>query len=261
MNVETTIITPIFNAEDFLEETLESIRLQTYQQWEALLINDCSTDSSLSIAQSFVEKDSRFRIINRVEGGGAAKARNDGIREAQGRFIAFLDSDDVWLPNKLQEQLDFMKFNDIAFSFSSYQFLTEEGQVTTTVRAPKEVTYSKLLKGNVIACLTAIYDTNKLGKVLMPDIRKRQDFGLWLKITKMGIKGYGLQKPLAYYRLRKGSISSAKFNTMLYTWSLYRNIEKLSIIHSLYYISNHLIGATFKRAKNSLFKAAEVKVR
>ncbi len=252
MNVETTIITPVYNAEDFLEETLNSISKQTYPYWEALLINDCSTDSSMSIAQRFVDKDCRFRIINRAEGGGAAKARNDGIQEARGRFIAFLDSDDVWLPNKLERQIDFMKSNDIAFSFSSYKFLTEDGKVTTEVKAPDEITYSKLIKGNTIACLTAVYDSQKLGKVFMPDILKRQDFGLWLKITKMGVKGYGLQIPLAHYRLRKGSISSAKFSTMLYTWGLYRRVEKLSRFQSIYYISSHLLGAIFKRAKNKI---------
>lgn len=257
MNIETTVITPIYNAEDFLEETLKSISEQTYQDWEALLINDCSTDSSLAIAQRFAEKDSRFKIINRTESGGAAKARNDGISQAKGRFIAFLDSDDVWLSHKLETQISFMKSNDIAFSFTSYKFLTEEGQITTEVKAPKEISYSKLLKGNVIACLTAVYDTEKLGKVLMPDILKRQDFGLWLRITKMGVKGHGLQMPLAHYRLRKGSISSAKFNTMLYTWDLYRSVEKLSLFQSLYYISSHLLGATFKRTKNKLFSSSE----
>ena len=257
MNIETTVITPIYNAEDFLEETLTSISEQSYQNWEALLINDCSTDRSLAIAQRFADKDSRFKIINRIESGGAAKARNDGINQAKGRFIAFLDSDDVWLPNKLEAQIGFMKSNDIAFSFSSYRFLTEEGQITTEVKAPKKITYSKLLKGNVIACLTAVYDTQKLGKVLMPDILKRQDFGLWLKITKMGVTGHGLQVPLAHYRLRKGSISSAKFNTMLYTWDLYRSVEKLSLFQSFYYISSHLLGAIFKRTKNRLFRASE----
>lgn len=254
MKPETTIITPVYNAEKFLTETLESIYEQSYTDWEAILINDNSSDSSLEIAQSFAKRDSRFQVINRNESGGAAKARNEGIRQAKGRYIAFLDSDDVWLPNKLDKQIAYMKTNDVALSYSSYRFLTEDGVVKTEVRVPEQVTYKQLLKGNIIACLTAVYDTNKLGKVLMPDIRKRQDFGLWLKITKMGTVGHGIQMPLAHYRLREGSISSAKFNTMLYTWRLYRDVEKLSRSSSAYYISNHLLGATFKRLKNRLSK-------
>lgn len=251
---ETTIITPIYNAEKFLRETLESISEQSYTDWEAILINDNSNDSSLEIAQSFAKRDPRFKVINRHESGGAARARNDGIRHAKGRYIAFLDSDDVWLPSKLDKQICYMKSNDVAFSYTSYKFLTENGDVKKEVKAPKRVTYKKLLKGNVIACLTAVYDTDKLGKVLMPDIRKRQDFGLWLKITKMGITGYGIQEPLAHYRLREGSISSAKFDTMLYTWRLYREVEKLPLASSAYYISNHLFGALIKRLKNILSK-------
>jgi teichuronic acid biosynthesis glycosyltransferase TuaG len=250
MNIETSIITPIYNAEYFLEETLNPIKDQSYQDWESILINDNSADKSLEIANKFVQLDSRFKIINKSESGGAAKARNSGIKEAKGRFIAFLDSDDVWYPEKLTEQLSFMKEKDIAFSYSSYHFLTEQGKITGAVTAPATITYKQLLKGNVVACLTAIYDTDKLGKVFMPDILKRQDFGLWLKITKTGVTGYGLQKPLAKYRLRTGSISHAKFNTMLYTWNLYRKVEGLSFILSIKYISSHLLTASIKRLKN-----------
>ncbi len=250
---ETTIITPVYNAEKFLGMTLESIVSQTYTDWEAILVNDNSSDDSLKIAEAFAAQDHRFKIINRLEGGGAAKARNDGIREARGRFIAFLDSDDIWLPNKLEQQISFMKSNNIAFSYTSYKFLTEDGEVKTEVTAPKSITYSQLLKGNKIACLTAVYDAGKLGKVMMPDILKRQDFALWLKITKTGVVGHGVQIPLAHYRLRRGSISSAKVNTMLYTWRLYREVERLSLIRSSFYISNHLFGAVFKRFRNKIY--------
>jgi len=250
MSIETSIITPIYNAELFLEETLQSILDQTYTNWESILINDNSTDGSLEIAQRFTQLDSRFKIINKSASGGAAKARNSGIEAAKGRFIAFLDSDDIWLPEKLNEQVSFMKSNKIDFSYSSYHFISEAGEVTNKVEVPEQVTYNQLLKGNVVACLTAVYDTQDLGKVLMPDILKRQDFGLWLKITRLGVTGYGIQKSLAKYRLRTGSISHAKFNTMLYTWDLYRKVEGLSFILSLKYISSHLLTASIKRLKN-----------
>ncbi|NOR69068.1 MAG: glycosyltransferase [Methylomarinum sp.] len=250
INIETSIITPIYNAEDFLEETLQSILEQTYTDWESILINDNSTDKSLEIAEKYVQRDPRFKIINKTESGGAAKARNAGIEAATGRFIAFLDSDDIWLPEKLAEQITFMKSKKIDFSYSSYHFISEAGAVAGNVMVPEQVNYNQLLKGNVVACLTAIYDTKNLGKVFMPDILKRQDFGLWLKITRGGVTGYGLQKPLAKYRLRTGSISHAKFNTMLYTWDLYRKVEGLSFVLSLRYIGSHLLIASIKRLKN-----------
>jgi teichuronic acid biosynthesis glycosyltransferase TuaG len=250
MIIETSIITPVYNAEDFLEQTLQSILEQSYTNWESILINDNSTDKSLEIAQKFVQLDSRFKIINKAESGGAAKARNAGIEDATGRFIAFLDSDDIWLPEKLAEQIAFMKSKKIDFSYTSYHFISEAGVVTNKVVVPAQVTYKQLLKGNVVACLTAIYDTKNLGKVFMPDILKRQDFGLWLEITRRGVIGYGVQKSLAKYRLRTGSISHAKFNTMLYTWDLYRKVEGLSFVRSLKYISSHLLTASIKRLKN-----------
>lgn len=252
MIVETSIITPIYNAEEFLEDTLNSILNQTYQNWESILINDNSSDKSLAIAEKFVQLDSRFFIIDKTVSGGAAKARNAGIEKAKGRFIAFLDSDDIWHPEKLTTQINFMKKEDVEFTYTSYHFITETGVVAGEVVAPVNIDYKQLLKGNVVACLTAVYDTKKLGKVFMPDILKRQDFGLWLKITKRGVTGYGLQKTLAKYRLRTGSISSNKFNTMLYTWDLYRKVEKLSVISSLWYISRHLITASIKRIKNKV---------
>jgi glycosyltransferase involved in cell wall biosynthesis len=252
MLLETTIITPIYNAEDFLEETLQSILNQTYSNWESILINDNSSDGSLKIAEKFAQLDPRFRIINKTESGGAAKARNTGIEAAAGRFIAFLDSDDIWLPEKLDVQIAFMKKESVDFSYSSYYFISEAGDVTGDVIVPEQVTYTKLLKGNVVACLTAVYDTKNLGKIFMPDILKRQDFGLWLEITKRGIIGYGIKKPLARYRIRTGSISHAKFNTMLYTWELYRNVEKLTFMKSFMYISSHLLMASIKRLKNKI---------
>ncbi|AYO21199.1 glycosyltransferase family 2 protein [Vibrio owensii] len=256
---ETTIITPLYNAEKFLMETLLSILEQSYSNWEAILIDDNSSDNSLHIAREFARRDSRFKVINRFEGGGAARARNDGIQLARGRYIAFLDSDDVWLPDKLEKQIRYMKSQDIALSYTSYYFLNEKGDVKSKVDVPEKVTYHQLLKGNTIACLTAVYDTHKVGKMLMPDIRKRQDFGLWLKITKTGVDGYGFPEPLAYYRLREGSISSAKINTMIYTWRLYRDVEKLPLLSSIYYICNHLVGAFFKRVKNRFCSVSSAK--
>lgn len=254
MTPEVTIITPVYNAEDFLEETLDSILNQTHQNWEAILINDNSKDQSLNIAKHYESIDSRFIVINKIQSGGAAKARNSGIAEASGRFISFLDSDDIWHPNKLEKQISFMKKNNVDLSFTGYHFISEEGVLGDSVSVPNEVSYKTLLRGNIIACLTAVYDTKKLGKVYMPDIRKRQDFALWLKITKSGVNAIGINESLAHYRIRKDSLSSTKFNTMMHTWRVYRNVEKLNILSSFIYIFSHLIGAIIKRLKNKLHK-------
>lgn len=255
MTIETSIITPVYNAEDFLEETLNSILNQTYQNWESILINDNSNDGSLEIAERFVRLDPRFKIINKTVSEGAARARNAGIEQAKGRFIAFLDSDDIWNPTKLEKQIDFMKKNNADLSFTAYNFISEQGVLGDFVSVPNEVSYKTLLRGNIIACLTAVYDTKKLGKVYMPDILKRQDFALWLKITKSGVNAIGINESLAHYRIRTDSLSSSKFNTMMHTWGVYRNVEKLSILSSLKYISSHLAGAIIKRIKNKLRKA------
>jgi teichuronic acid biosynthesis glycosyltransferase TuaG len=251
---ETTIITPIYNAEDFLADSLDSILNQSYQNWEAILINDNSTDRSLDIAKHYESLDCRFKIINKKESGGAAKTRNAGIELAKGRYIAFLDSDDIWLANKLEIQISFMKSHNVDFSFTGYNFITEQGIIGDYVPVPSHVSYKTLLKGNIIACLTAVYDTKKLGKVYMPDVLKRQDFALWLKITKLGVKAFGINESLAHYRLRTGSLSSSKFNTMMHTWRVYRNVEKLSFLSSCKYLSSHLIGAIIKRFKNKILK-------
>jgi teichuronic acid biosynthesis glycosyltransferase TuaG len=253
--IETTVITPIYNAESFLEATLQSILDQHYKDWESILINDNSSDNSLAIACKFANADSRFKIINKTESRGAAKARNLGIESAQGRFIAFLDSDDIWHSSKLEKQISFMKDNDVALSFTAYNFISESGEPGDFVKAPNKVSYKTLLKGNIIACLTAVYDTKKLGKVFMPDILKRQDFGLWLKITKTGVDAVGINESLANYRLRTGSLSSTKINTMVHTWRVYRDIERLSVFSSLKYLSSHLFRAVVKRIKNKLLRA------
>jgi teichuronic acid biosynthesis glycosyltransferase TuaG len=247
VTVETSIIIPVYNAEKYVRATLDSVLAQTYLDWEAILVDDASTDSSLRILHEYAARDSRFRLVERNESGGAARARNDAIRAAHGRFIAFLDSDDLWLREKLTVQIDFMKANTVQLSYASYYFMTEDGEIGPIVNAPEAVDYATLLRGNVIACLTAVYDTSSLGKIYMPDILKRQDFGLWLAITRKGVVARGIAAPLAKYRDRSGSISSARLNTLTYTWKLYRDIEELGIFRSAYYLGSHLLFASLKR--------------
>jgi len=231
-----SIIMPNHNAEQFIKDSILSILLQTYKNWELIIVDDCSSDSSVEIIKSYVANDSRIQLIELEENGGPAIARNYAIKQAKGRYIAFLDSDDLWHPDKLSKQISFMQEYDIALSHTSYHTIEEEsGEIMDRINVPGKVNYSELLKQNIIGCLTAIYDTRKIGKVYMPDISKRQDFGLWLNILKKVPYAYGLNESLAYYRVRSASVSSNKILASKYNWKLYREVEKLPLYKAIYY--------------------------
>lgn len=244
--MKVSIITPLYNCSDFLEQTIKSVLAQTYENWEMIMVDDCSTDNSLEIAKEYASKDRRIKIIELTENSGAAVARNTAIEAATGRFIAFLDSDDIWLPEKLEKQVMFMQNNNIAFSYTAYEKMTEDGIVFGKNYIPKKVNYKTLLKTNIIGCLTAMYDTHKLGKVYMPLIRKRQDFGLWLRILKKEPYAFGIQEILGQYRLRSGSISSNKRSAAKFTWRLYRVVEKLNLLQASYYFVHYAINGVLR---------------
>lgn len=236
-----SIITPLFNAEKYIEKTVLSIIEQSYTNWELLIVDDCSRDSSYKVVQKISEKDKRIKIIKLKENLGAAVARNTGIENANGRFIAFLDSDDTWHPKKLEKQIKFMLDNQYYFTYTGYHKVDENGIFIKSTKIPKIINYNKLLKTNYIGCLTAIYDSEKLGKIYFPLIRKRQDYALWLKILKMIPYAYGLQEDLANYTVRSGSISANKINVAKYNWMVYRKVEKLSLMHAIYCFINYAI--------------------
>lgn len=236
-----SIITPSYNSAKYIGKTIDSVISQTYKNWELIIIDDCSTDSSVEIIKDYENKDNRIKLIQLKENSGAAVARNTGIQLARGRFIAFLDSDDSWLPEKLKKQLDFMLINNYYFTYTSYFKINENNEILGTMYIPSKVNYSQLLKTCVIGCLTVIYDAEKIGKQEFPLIRKRQDFALWLKILKKVDYAYGLQENLANYTIRSDSISANKLNAAKYNWFLYRNIEKLSLFVSFYYFLHYVI--------------------
>lgn len=230
---------PLHNAAHFVGQAISSVLDQTFQNWELLIINDKSTDNSIEIVTPYLAQDLRIQLIQLEKNSGAAVARNTAIEAANGRYIAFLDSDDVWLPEKLDCQLAFMQKNNYPFSFSAYERIDENSQPLGLVGVPEKVNYRQMLKTSVVGCLTAMYDTAYFGKVYMPLIRKRQDYGLWLKLLKQTDFAYGLQIPLGQYRVRKDSISSNKLTTSTYNWRLYRQVEKLSFLASCYYFSHY----------------------
>lgn len=236
-----SIITPSYNSSIFIGETIRSVICQTFDEWEMIIVDDCSTDSSIEVIQSFVDQDPRIKLIQLTENSGAAVARNKAIEAAQGRYIAFLDSDDAWLPNKLEKQIAFIEGNNYPFTFAAYDKVNESNVVFGHVGVPNKVTYHDLLKSCSIGCLTAIYDTEYFGKVYMPLIRKRQDLGLWLKLLKKTDYAYGLNETLGLYKVRSDSISANKKSAALFTWRLYRDVEKLNIVKASYYFSHYAV--------------------
>jgi len=231
-----SIITPSYNSKQFIKESIASALAQTYQNWELIIVDDISPDNSNELIEEYIKKDSRIKLIKLEKNSGPAIARNRGIKEAKGRYIAFLDSDDLWHPDKLSKQIAFMQEKSCALSYTGYKRIEEtHGTIIDTINVPLKVNYSELLKQNIIGCLSAMYDTEKLGKVYMPDLKKRQDFALWLSILKKVPYAYGLNEPLAYYRVRTSSVSSNKLLASRYNWKLYREVEELPIYKAIYY--------------------------
>lgn len=249
-----SIITPSHNSSQFIAKTIESVFLQSYPDWELIIVDDCSTDNSVEIINSFIEQDSRIKLIQLSENSGAAIARNTAIEAAQGRYIAFLDSDDIWSSNKLEQQINYMQKNEIAFSYSAYEKVDEAGKVIGNVGVPDKLGYTDLLKVCSIGCLTAIYDTKMLGKVYMPLIRKRQDLGLWLRILKKIPYAYATPGILAQYRVRGDSISANKKVAAQYTWKLYREVEGLSLLRASYYFAHYAVNGVLRTKLPKLAK-------
>lgn len=235
--MRVSIITPCFNSKKELLDTIRSVQDQTFRDYEHIIIDDSSDKFDMDIL-SLIESDPRIRFIKRSWNAGPAVTRNRGIEEAKGRFIAFLDADDIWYPEKLEKQIKFMLDNDVALSYTSYDVIDQAGTIIGKRTPPSILNYFDILKSNQIGCLTAVYDTEKLGKVYMPNIAKRQDMGLWLKILKSGVNAIGLvNEPLAQYRIGAQSVSSKKTSVLKYQWRIYREVENLSFLQSLYYFS------------------------
>ena len=238
--MKISVVVPVFNVELYLRQCLDSIINQSYSNLEIILVDDGSEDQSLKICEDFASKDSRIKVIHQ-KNAGVSVARNKGIEAATGEYITFLDSDDTWNSHKLEKQVEFMLTNDYAFTYTAYHKVNEKSEYLSLVKIPVKTSYNDLLKTCVIGCLTAMYDAEKLGKITFPLIRKRQDFALWLKILKKVPFAYGLDEDLASYNIRNDSISANKLKAAQYNWHLYRKIEKLSLIQSLYYFSHYTI--------------------
>jgi glycosyltransferase involved in cell wall biosynthesis len=245
-NTMVSIIMPCFNAEHSIEKSIQSVQSQSYTNWELLITDDNSTDKSVAIVEALMKNDSRIKLFKLSENGGAASARNHSISHALGRYIAFLDSDDSWYPTKLEKQIAHMRSNELTLCYSGYEQF-RGNNLHKKVTPPTSTSYHELLKTCVIGCLTAIYDSSHCGKRFMPEIRKRQDFALWLGILKEGYKAGGIPEPLAKYQLH-GGMSQNKWRVLSYQWSVYRDLEKLPLHKSLYYFCHYSVNGLIKHS-------------
>lgn len=243
-----SIITPVYNAEDFLEDTILSVLNQTYTHFEYLLIDDQSTDRSPEIIHRYTKEDPRIRAFTLDENSGAAVARNAGLREAKGQYIAFIDSDDLWKKEKLEEQIDYMKQYNRGFTYTLFQMIDEDfSTVKDAADLPEKLDYEGLLKNTAIACSTVIIDREIIGDFRMPLVRKGQDTATWLRILKNHDYAYLAPKVLGYYRDRKGSLSDNKFQALKRTWNTYYHLEDLPFFQSIYYFTYYIYNAVKRR--------------
>ena len=241
-----SIIVPMYNAEKFIGKTIESVLAQTYQNWEMLIMNDVSTDNSLAIVSLYAKKDERIKIVNTEKNVGVVKGRNFLIDLASGKYIAFLDADDYWHNEKLEKQIKFMKEKNASISCTEYTRVKENEEKINDVIIKEEISYNDMLKNNYLGCLTVIYDAKKIGKRYFKELEKNEDYVLWLEIVKDVNTIYGLKENLAYYRVLDNSRSSNKVKTAKVRWEIYRKIEKLSLLKSLYYFLHYAIRAVLK---------------
>lgn len=242
-----SVITPVWNAAGTLADAVRSVQAQTLPDWEMLLIDDGSQDGSRDLAGRLAAEDPRLRVLGWMENRGAAAARNAGIAAARGRYVAFLDADDLWRSGKLAVQTGYMEHTGAVFAFSAYQRMDAGGRPLGRVGVPARVDHAQLLRGNVIGCLTAIYDVRHYGPVEMPDLRRRQDYGLWLRLLARGGVAHGIDEVLADYRVRASSLSGNKATALAATWRLYREVAGLGRARAGWCLASNAAGALRRR--------------
>lgn len=243
-----SVVMPVHNAGRFLEEAIRSVMAQTYGNWELLVVNDNSSDDSMEIAGKLAKEDCRIKIFeNPTPTGYPATPRNMAVDMAKGQYIAFLDSDDVWLPCKLEHQLPFFaESENIGVVFSNYEKVDEEtNRDNRVIKARKRTTYKQLLLGNVIGNVTAMYDVARVGKVYFPMVR-HEDYAMWLSILKRGFIARNTGKVVALYRVSENSVSSRKVALLSWQWRVYRDVEHLGFLKSAYYYINYAIRGFMK---------------
>ena len=243
-----SIIMPSYNTGKFIKETINSVIAQTYSNWELIIVDDCSTDNTDEIVKSI--NDNRIIYLKNETNSGAAISRNKALREAKGRWIAFLDSDDLWKNDKLEKQIKFMKENNCYFSYTNYIEIDENGNINgKRVTGPKKITKTGMFNYCWPGCLTVMYDANKIGLIQIEDIKKNNDYAMWLKVCKKA-DCYLLSEDLAMYRKRSGSISNHSYWKLIkWHYKLYREAEHQNIIYSLFNTCRNIMFGFYKKKK------------
>lgn len=232
-----SIITPTYNCAKFIGRTIASAQAQTYRNWEMIILDDCSSDDTAQVVAKYAKEDPRIRYQVLETNSGAAVARTEAMKLAQGSYMAFLDSDDIWMPDKLERQLAFMKDRGVAFTCTAYEQIDEDDRpLGKTVKTVRKTSYNRLLLDCPVGNSTVMYDVEKMGKFEVPNIRKRNDDALWLQMLKKEKYIWGMPDVLMRYRVRKNSISSNKMQLIKYHWILYRDIEHLNIFRSSFHV-------------------------
>ena len=245
-----SIVVPVYNAAGYIRKTIDMVCEQTYKDWELILVDDASADGSSDVISEIIESTGkRIKLIRKEENEGAAAARNTGIDASAGRYIAFLDADDVWMPEKLEKQIAFMEKTGASFAFHSYEF--GDGAANPTgkiVHVPATIKYRQALSRTVIFTSTVMFDTEKIDMEIihMPQVPS-EDTATWWRILKSGIIGYGLDENLTIYRRPPKSLSSNKLEAIERIWFLYRNIADLSVLESMFYFCGWAVRATLRR--------------
>lgn len=245
-----SIVVPVYNAAKYIENTIDMVCNQTYKDWELILVDDASRDGSADIIEEYIKgQGKRIMLIRKETNAGAAAARNSGIDASSGRYIAFLDADDVWAVDKLEKQIEFMEKTGAAFSFHSYEFGDERAKPTgKIVHVPETLNFRQALSRTVIFTTTVMFDTEKIDmEIIHMPMVPSEDTATWWRILKSGIVAYGLDENLAIYRRPPKSLSSNKLIALERIWFLYRNIANLSVLESLFYFGGWAVRATLRR--------------
>lgn len=245
-----SIIMPSYNTAAYIAQSIKSVQNQSYNNWELLIVDDCSTDNTDDVVKPFLI-DNRIRYLKNEKNSGAAVSRNRALREANGRWIAFLDSDDLWMPNKLERQISFMKKHDYHFSYTNYEEIsTEDKKIGVMVTGPKRITKSGMFNYCWPGCLTVMYDKDAVGLIQITDIKKNNDYAMWLKVCKKA-DCYLLDEMLALYRRgRAGSVSTHSIKTMIgWHYKLYREAEGQNAITAVINTGRNMVFGFYKKKR------------
>lgn len=243
-----SVIMPCYNMASYISDSIKSVVAQTYPYWELLIVDDASTDETVNIIKSYAQSDTRIRFAVKKQNSGIADTRNQCIQMAQGQFLAFLDADDIWHPEKLEKQLKFMMEKKVGFSYSTYDWIDEEGKTLNKfINTVGDLDYETYLRNTIIGCSTVMVDKKITGDVIVPKFRTSEDTATWLDILRKGLLAYAIDEPLVSYRIRRKSASSNKIKASIDLWKVYRRHEKLPLIKAIQCFASYAFHAIKKR--------------